>query len=84
MKLLLFNSTIGYYLINKISDVDIPRNTGDFRILSRRVVEELKYLKKAMAFRGLVAFVGFKQHYVDYIKMKDSRDLESIIDLLDH
>jgi polyisoprenyl-phosphate glycosyltransferase len=62
-------STIGYYIINKISDVDIPRNTGDFRILSRRVVEELKYLKESHGFlRGLVAFVGFKQHYVDYIR----------------
>ena len=60
-------SSIGYYLINKISDVNIPKNTGDFRILSRRVVEQLKYLKETHGFlRGLVAFVGFNQHYVDY------------------
>ena len=33
-------STIGYYLINKLSDVQIPRNTGDYRIISRKVIEQ--------------------------------------------
>ncbi len=60
-------SHLGYKLINKISDVDIPRNTGDFRILSRRVVEELKRLRESHGFlRGMVAFVGFPQSSVLY------------------
>jgi dolichol-phosphate mannosyltransferase len=62
-----FVSYLGYKVINAISDVNIPRNTGDFRIMSRRVIEELRYLKEGHGFlRGLVAFVGFEQAYVEY------------------
>jgi dolichol-phosphate mannosyltransferase len=57
----------GYLLINKLSDVEIPRNTGDFRIMSRRVVDELRRLNETHGFlRGLVAFVGFKQAFIEY------------------
>ena len=57
----------GYAVINKLSDVKIPRNTGDFRIMTRRVVEELRRLNETHGFlRGLVAFVGFKQAAVLY------------------
>ncbi len=60
-------SEIGYKVINLIADVEIPRNTGDFRIISRRVIEELRYLPEGHGFlRGLVALVGFKQAYVEY------------------
>lgn len=62
-----FISHYGYKVINKFSDVNIPRNTGDFRILSRRVINELKRLNESHGFlRGLVAYVGFKQTYVEY------------------
>lgn len=60
-------SEVGYKVINVIADVHIPRNTGDFRIISRRVVEQLRFLPEGHGFlRGLVALVGFKQTYVDY------------------
>ncbi|MCC7518699.1 MAG: glycosyltransferase family 2 protein [Verrucomicrobiae bacterium] len=52
----------GYRLINSVAEVPIPPNTGDFRLLSRRVIEELKKLREHHGFlRGLVAIVGFKQ-----------------------
>ena len=52
---------LGYWFINKISQVKIPRNTGDFRLLDRCVVDELKRLKESHGFlRGLVAVVGFR------------------------
>jgi glycosyltransferase involved in cell wall biosynthesis len=52
----------GYRLINQIADVPIPRNTGEFRIMSRRVIEELRNLSESHGFlRGLVALVGFPQ-----------------------
>jgi dolichol-phosphate mannosyltransferase len=55
-------SNFGYTIINKIAEVPIPRNTGDFRIMSRRVVEELRGLSESHGFlRGLVALVGFSQ-----------------------
>lgn len=58
---------IGYIVINKISDVSIPANIGDFRLIDRRVVDELKQLNESHGFlRGMVSFVGFKQTYIEY------------------
>ena len=55
-------SAVGYRFINKIADVNIPANTGDFRLMSRRVVDELNRLKECHGFlRGMVALVGFRQ-----------------------
>jgi polyisoprenyl-phosphate glycosyltransferase len=55
-------SEVGYKVINRIADVEIPKNTGDFRLMSRRVVNELKRLKECHGFlRGMVALVGFRQ-----------------------
>lgn len=60
-------SWLGYAVINKLSDVQIPRNTGDFRIMSRRVCDELDRLNEGHGFlRGLVAYVGFPQTFVEY------------------
>jgi glycosyltransferase involved in cell wall biosynthesis len=60
-------SSLGYTVINKLCDVQIPRNTGDFRIISRRVIEELRRLNESHGFlRGLVAYVGFKQTFIEY------------------
>lgn len=60
-------SSVGYTFINEIADVQIPRNTGDFRVMSRRVVEELRGLGESHGFlRGLVALVGFRQTEVLY------------------
>lgn len=51
----------GYWFINKVANVKIPRNTGDFRLMDRRVVDELVNLNESHGFlRGLVAVVGFK------------------------
>jgi len=53
---------LGYRLINKIAEVNIPPNTGDFRLMNRRVVNEVLRLKEHHGFlRGMVAIVGFKQ-----------------------
>ena len=60
-------SHVGYSLINKLSDVQIPRDTGDFRIMTRRVIEELRRLNESHGFlRGLVAYVGFRQTFIEY------------------
>jgi polyisoprenyl-phosphate glycosyltransferase len=60
-------SYFGYSVINRLSDVQIPRNTGDFRIISRRVIEELRRLSETHGFlRGMVAYVGFRQAAVLY------------------
>jgi dolichol-phosphate mannosyltransferase len=60
-------AAVGYHVINKIANVDIPNNTGDFRLMSRRVVEEINRLKESHGFlRGLVAIVGFRQTVVQF------------------
>jgi polyisoprenyl-phosphate glycosyltransferase len=60
-------SYFGYSVINRLSDVQIPRNTGDFRIISRRVIEELRQLSETHGFlRGMVAYVGFRQAAIKY------------------
>ena len=57
----------GYKVIDKIADVKIPQNTGDFRLMSRRVVLEVVRLKESHGFlRGMVAVVGFKQHLIQF------------------
>ena len=60
-------SIFGYHVINKVADVRIPPNTGDFRLMSRRVVNEIVRLKESHGFlRGLVAIVGFKQVIIQF------------------
>ena len=60
-------SSLGYAVINKLSEIPIPRDTGDFRIMTRRVIDELRNLNESHAFlRGLVAYVGFRQTKIEY------------------
>ena len=60
-------SSFGYFLINKLSDVHIPRDAGDYRIISRKVIDHLKKLNESHGFlRGMVAFVGFNQSFIEY------------------
>jgi len=62
-------SHFGYLIINKLSDVQIPRNTGDFRIMTRRAVEHLRLLNESHGFlRGMASFIGFKQDFVEYVR----------------
>jgi glycosyltransferase involved in cell wall biosynthesis len=60
-------AALGYRLIKRISEVEIPQNTGDFRLMSRRVVDNVLSLQEGHGFlRGLVGFVGFPQTAVPY------------------
>jgi dolichol-phosphate mannosyltransferase len=62
-----FVAKTGYKVINKIADVRIPPNTGDFRLMARRVVREVVRLKESHGFlRGMVAVVGFKQVLIPF------------------
>ena len=60
-----------YKLNGKISNVDIPNNVGDFRLMSKRVVEALKQLPENQRFmKGLFAWVGFKTIAIEYVREK--------------
>jgi dolichol-phosphate mannosyltransferase len=54
-----------YWALSRISDVEIPRNVGDFRLMDRAVVAEVcRYREHDRYLRGIVAHVGFRQEAV--------------------
>ena len=60
-------ASLFYRLIYRITDVDIPLDTGDFRLLDRKVVNVLKQMRERHRFlRGMSVWVGFRQTGVEY------------------
>ncbi|MFM8814704.1 MAG: glycosyltransferase, partial [Actinomycetes bacterium] len=60
-------AAVFYRLIDWLSDTDLPRNVGDFRLMDRAVVDQIKDLpERSLYLRGLVAWVGFRQTAVLY------------------
>lgn len=58
-----------YRLLKNMTSVDIPTDTGDFRLMDRKVVEALMILPERNRYvRGLVSWVGFKQKPVEYVR----------------
>ena len=58
-----------YKVINWLSDVHIPENVGDFRLLSRRAVDALNQLPESNRFmKGLFAWIGYNQVVVEYVR----------------
>ncbi len=58
-----------YRLIYRITDVDIPLDTGDFRLMDERVVAVLRQMREHNRFiRGMTSWVGFKQIGVNYVR----------------
>ncbi|HIF0714136.1 TPA: glycosyltransferase family 2 protein [Escherichia coli] len=56
-----------YRILNRLSDVPIPLDTGDFRLMSREVVDTLRAMPEHSRFvRGMVSWVGFKQISIPY------------------
>lgn len=56
-----------YRVLNALSDIPIPEDVGDFRLLSRRAVEALNLLHERNRFmKGLFAWIGFNQVTLDY------------------
>ncbi len=56
-----------YRLIGRLTSIDIPRDTGDFRLLDRKVVDTLVRMREHHRFmRGLSVWVGFRQEAVRY------------------
>ena len=56
-----------YRLLSFLSDVEIPENTGDFRLMDRRAVDALLALPESNRFiRGMVSWIGFRQLAVGY------------------
>lgn len=61
------SATAFYRIINRLAGIKIPKNTGDFRLMDRRVVDALKNVRERNRFmKGLFAWVGFRQTSVFY------------------
>ena len=69
----LFFTSIAYSIINKLSDIDLQKDVGDFKLISRRALDKILDQKEYNPYiRGLSVWVGFKQTYVDYVR--DARE----------
>jgi glycosyltransferase involved in cell wall biosynthesis len=63
----LWTAALFYRIIYRITDVKIPLDTGDFRLMDRKVVNVLKQMRERHRFpRGMSAWVGFKQVGIEY------------------
>jgi glycosyltransferase involved in cell wall biosynthesis len=63
----LWTASLFYRIIARITDVNIPLDTGDFRLMDRKVVDVLKSMRERHRFpRGMSAWVGFRQIGVEY------------------
>lgn len=66
-KFKLLTAKLFYNTLNALSDVEIPKDTGDFRLVDRKVVEVINELPEHNKFlRGLFSWVGFEQKELEY------------------
>jgi dolichol-phosphate mannosyltransferase len=69
-----WTASVYYRFLKKMTDTDIPTDTGDFRIMSRRAVDTMKKIPEHNRYvRGLVSWIGFRQEFVEY--NRDAREL---------
>lgn len=67
----LFTASLFYRLIYRITDVNIPLDTGDFRLMDRKVVDVMNQMRERHRFlRGMSSWVGFRQVGVPYRRAK--------------
>ncbi len=67
----LMATAVAYRVINRISSVDLPVDAGDFKLLSRRVVDLILQLRERNPYlRGMIAWAGFRQEPVFYVRQR--------------
>jgi polyisoprenyl-phosphate glycosyltransferase len=68
----LVTSKLFYRTLNRLSEIDFPLDTGDFRLVDRKVMDEFKrFREKGKYIRGIISWVGFKQ--VPFYYKRDAR-----------
>lgn len=68
-KFKLFVTKIAYKIINFLSDINLPTEAGDFKLISKKALNKILDQKEFRPYiRGLSVWVGFKQAYVEYIR----------------
>jgi glycosyltransferase involved in cell wall biosynthesis len=67
----LLTAAMFYRVLRKLTPIDIPADVGDFRLMDRKVVDQLKNMRERSRFvRGMVSWVGFRQCKVSYVRDK--------------
>jgi len=62
-----FLRRVFYWLVDKLSDYHLPQGAGDFRLIDRRIIEELRKVRDPNIYlRGRIAMLGFKQAGIEY------------------
>ncbi len=62
-----FTAKMFYRILKSITSVNIPVDTGDFRIMDRKIVDALKHMPEQQKFlRGQISWIGFNQTYIEY------------------
>ena len=62
-----FSAKMFYKILRMLTDIDIPADTGDFRLIDRKVAEAFKQMPERSRFiRGMMAWLGFKQTPIEY------------------
>jgi polyisoprenyl-phosphate glycosyltransferase len=65
----LWTAKLFYRMINALSDIEIPMDTGDFRLLDRKAVEAMKSLpERHRLLRGMCSWIGFRQYGLKYAR----------------
>jgi polyisoprenyl-phosphate glycosyltransferase len=65
------SAAVFYRFLKKMTDVDIPVDTGDFRLIDRKVCEALKQINERNRYiRGIISWLGFKQTGVEFVREK--------------
>lgn len=68
-KFRMFVTKIAYYIINILSDINLPVQAGDYKLVSRKALNEILKQKEYRPYiRGLSVWVGFKQGFVNYVR----------------
>ena len=61
------SASLFYRTLRSMTDIDIPLDTGDFRLMDRKVVQQMKGLREKNRFvRGMASWVGFRQTAIEY------------------
>ncbi|MBK6640940.1 MAG: glycosyltransferase family 2 protein [Bacteroidetes bacterium] len=62
-----FTAKLFYRILRNVTSINIPVDTGDFRIIDRKIVDVLKNMPEQQKFlRGQISWIGFNQTYVEY------------------
>jgi polyisoprenyl-phosphate glycosyltransferase len=64
-----WTASMFYRTLNALTEVDIPLDTGDFRLMDRKVVDAMRSIREKNRFvRGLVSWVGFRQTAIEFVR----------------